>query len=189
MKPIWMPIAALIWLGTAAFVGYYNWGWWRQPPIGFLPSLLFGIFFGGLILGCFGAVLGLTACGISDLIGRRAETIWRECWRANIASMRNADGIHGSISGGIFMVSGHVDSHEIYYYYTTDGPDRYKPHSWRPDQYTTVIEEDRRNNGEVVQFEIAFANESSYWFGFPDNKLRMDFHIPKGSLVHQYSIK
>lgn len=186
--PLWFPMFGGLWFALAVFVLWLNWGWWRNPILGFWAELTFPLLIGGMIFAMlFAGAMG-AAAGLSEYIGNRTASVWRECWRANLASIRNADGVQGSISGGIFVLSGHIGSSEVYYYYTTDCPDRYKPRKHFPNSDTTIIEEERAD-GEVVQFDTAFRDPSMYRWAWPNDRLRMDFHIPRGSLAHQFSIK
>lgn len=185
MKPIWFPLSYALWIGVASYVVWLNRGYWRNRD---WIETLFPGFFGIVILGMFLAALIAGSFGISSVLGERADLDWHQCWRANLVSMRNADGVSGSIRGGIFVLSGQTDSREVYYYYTTKGVDHYKAHRWEPNSDTTIIEVDG-SDAYVVQFDTVFHHSWMEWFGTTNDRLRMDFHIPRGSLVHQFSLK
>lgn len=187
MKPIWIPLFVLIVVAIDMFVIYHNWGWWRGI-LGFWAELLSGLFFFAVAnLFMFMAAFG-AGYGLSRLIAADKPLIWRPGWHAKLASLRNADGVHGQISGGMFLISGFIDSAEVYYYYTDEGGEAYKPHSWRPNRDTTVYEEDRED-AECFQFTTAFRDDWLYWIAIPDDRVRMDFRIPRGSLVRNYALK
>lgn len=185
---IWPTLPALLAPFFGVFLIWFNWGWWRDGALGFWEDLLFPLFFGIFFYAVFIGALSLAGFGLGRLIGDNCDQVWAENWRGRLVSLRSADGIQGSIGGGIFLVSGYIESRQVYYYYTDDGPNRYKPHRWFPDENTTIIEEDRVD-GEVIQYEVAFKNKAIEWFGIAPDRYRMDFHIPRGSLKQQFSVE
>jgi len=189
MKPIQFPLAGVLWLWIVVFIIYHNWGWWRPDgTFSFWENFLFGTF--GVVAGSGIAalVLGGAAYASAYALGRRAPCEWKPGWHGTLASLRNSDGVQGSLHGGIFLMSGHIGSTEVFYYYTTDGPDHYKPDKWYVDGDTTVIEEDR-TDGDVQQFVTVFAQPWRAWIAIPNGRVRMDFRIPRGSLVHNYHLE
>lgn len=168
----------------------HAWGWWRnEQGFDFWFVLVMPFILGGLInVLALGGGYGLGYL-IGTFIGRHSDQVWQQYWHANLASLRNSDGIKGEIHGGAFLLSGRIGSEEVYYYYTNEGDSHYKPHKWFADSNTTVIEEDR-TDAEVYQYDAHFkAGEWLNLFAIARTDIRMDFHIPKGSLVQQYSLK
>lgn len=163
-----------------------TWGWWRTESDWL--DIAFLIFISVVLTVAAVILSGLLAVGIATWIGSMSDQVWEKGWHGKLASLRNSDGIQGSFAGGMFLMAGGVGSTEMYYYYEDKGDGKYKPHKWSVDQYTTVYEEDRKD-GEVQQFETSFKHQWVSAFAFPPNDYRMDFHIPKGSLVQQYSLK
>jgi hypothetical protein len=189
MKPIWHPLFTVIVLGLMLYVAWRNYPWWNEnscdsgqvekyttPVIACLITLL-----------AWGAAMGI-ACAIDSVIADHSEQEWGECWKANMVSLRGADGISGSISGGIFMLSGHVGSEQFYHYYTVADDGSFKPHKWKAGSTTRVYEEDRKD-GQVVQWDKHFKRTWISWFAEPSDSVAMDFHIPKGSLKQNFSLE
>jgi hypothetical protein len=187
MKPIWYPLFGLSVLALAFYVACSNWGWWREP-YGGQVALWMGLVLGSMVTGLvFGISMG-AARFMSDFIGALSEQEWRVCWKASMISLRGSDGVSGSISGGIFMMSGRVGSENYYSYYTTSDDGAFHPHKWRADSDTRVFEEDRKD-GEIVQWDTHFKSDWVSWLATPNGRVRMDFHIPQGSLRQSFSIE
>lgn len=191
LKPIWPALFIFAILVLEFFVWRSEWGWWRDPyhPNEWWIGLLIPLFLGLIVSGM--AITGAAALGygLGYVIGRHCKKVWRLCWRARLASLRSVDGAEGSISGNVFMIAGNIGSRQVYYYYTTHEPDAYVPHKWFPNQDTTIWEEDR-SDGEVKQFETVFDyGDSMLWIAVPEERYRMDFHIPRGSLKRQFLVE
>lgn len=184
MKPIWYPLFTGLIVALALYVAYRNWPWWHEDQF----EKWMGLFLGALItFGAWGASMGL-ACGIASIIADHAEQDYGVCWKAAMVSLRSSDGVSGSMSGGIFMMSGHVGSEQFYHYYTSNKDGAFQPHKWKANSRTRVYEEDRKD-GEIVQWDKHFKHEWVLWFADPDDDIAMDFHIPKGSLKQQFSLE
>lgn len=186
MKPIWYPLFAVFILYLAGLLAYRNWEWWRTTDDQIEKWL-------GLLLGCVATVCALAAAmgaasGVSSLIADHSEQEWRVCWKADMVSLRGSDGVAGTVSGGIFMLSGRIGSEQFYNYYTTSKDGAFRPHKWRADHWTRVFEEDRKD-GEVTEWDQHFKKDWLLWFADPDDGLAMDFHIPKGSLRQSFSLE
>lgn len=175
-------------VALALYIAYANYPWWHaggyDPQFDKWFPLGWGIF---LTVVAAGGAFGL-GCGAAAIVGGNSKQIWNECWRAPMVAMRSSDGIHGTVAGGVFMISGQIDSAQVYYYYTLKRDGSFQPHKWRPDNDTSIFEEDRKD-GEVVQCDSAFKKPWVDWFGFPNDRLRMDFHIPRGSLRQGFELK
>jgi len=174
----------------ALYCIYRMWPWWSSQSWGERQAEIWlPVFLGVLITGL--STLGTAAlgCWLADCIGSRCSQIWKICWRAKLATLRSSDGTEGKIRGGIFLVSGYMQSRQVYYYYTTAGDSSYKPHKWFPDEWTTIYEEDRQD-GEVQQFDCHFKRgDWLFWFATPADDYRMDFHIPRGSIQQQFKLE
>lgn len=186
MKPIWYPLFAVCILGLAGYVFYRNWGWWR--PDNDQVEKWLGLLFGCLLTaGAFAGAMG-AAYGVSSFITNHSEQEWRVCWKAEMVSLRGSDGVAGSISGGIFMLSGHIGSAQFYNYYTNGNDNVFHPHKWKADSRTRIFEGDRKD-GEVIEWDQHFKKDWLLWFADPDDGLAMDFYIPKGSLRQSFSLE
>jgi hypothetical protein len=188
MKPIWSMLCFAPSI-LALYVLHANWGWWRDDS-GFDRWVMK---IGPILLGLIATAVLTGACagiaeGVSSLIRIRTDLVWQECWTAKMVSMRSADGVSGSLSGGIFMIVGHVDTDQIYFYYTLNQDGSFQPHKWKADDLTRIYEEDRQD-GEVHQFDIQLKRAWMSWFTEPDERLKMEFHIPKGSLKQQFKVQ
>lgn len=86
------------------------------------------------------------------------------------------------------MVMGHVDSKLVYSYYTQNKDGSFQSHQWYPNSDTAIFEETRQD-GEVRQFDIKLKNDWMNWFAEPDDRLKMEFHIPKGSLRQEFKLQ
>ena len=172
-------------LATIARIAFANYPWWTgSDPIDIWAPVAMTALFG--LIACF--VAGALGYGLGRLIASCAKGQWDECWRGKMVSMRNADGPEGSMSGGIFMMSGHVGTDQVYFYYTLKNDGSFQPHRWTPDNDTSIFEESRED-GEVVQFNRGFGHDLIWLVAIPDDRLRMDFHIPKGSLKQSFALK
>lgn len=188
MKPIWYPLFLFFVLSLAAYVTYRNWGWWRED--GKTDQFLLWL---PLVISCIvtALVCGLSllaAHGVASFIGSKSDQEWEQCWRADMVSLRQADGIQGSIAGGVFMIVGRVDSKQIYHYYTKGRDGAFHPDHWTADNFTRIFEEDRKD-GTVVQFKERFRHRWLEWIAETDGDYQMDFHIPKGSLRRDFTLE
>lgn len=189
MKPIQYPLFATAILCIVAYAIYRNWGWWRGPYSDGM-DLWFGIFvivFCTIIgeAGAMGAALG-----IDSYVASKAAQKWVVYGEWQMVSMRSTDGISGSVTGGIFMISGSVGSDTYYkfYYKEGGGGDAIIPGQWDAGSDTRIYQEDR-SDGEMVEWRRAFVHPWVTWFATPSQRYRMDFHIPKGRLKEQFSIE
>lgn len=191
MKPIEYPILISLPIALAFYVLYRNWGWWSEAGSDnvefWFQVVVFpiaGAFF------CF--LLCILMLGVSSLIdstvASHAAQFWSQNWTGKMVSMRSSDGVEGSISGGFFMIQGRIGSEIVYTYYTLNEDGSFQPGKWNADQDTSIYEEDRKD-GSVVQYVEKFANSKLNWISTPDVRLRMEFHIPKGSLQQNFTIK
>lgn len=188
MKPIWQWLFPLCVFGLAIYIAWSNYPWWHKPEFGWQGDKWFGWIAGTVATLILCAIASGLGDGLASIIGEHCDQIWQRCGRDQMVSMRSADGVHGSFAGGIFMMSGTVDSAQIYYYYATKPDGSFKPKKWRPDGDTSIFEEDR-TDGEVIQFDSAFANPKRAWIADTNDRVRMDFHIPKGSIRQQFKLE
>lgn len=185
IRPIWPWLFPLIALCFAVYCFWRNWGWWRPGHDAvemFAPAAL-----GSVLTAVICVLAVLLGWGLSSLIGQHSTQSWEENWSGKMVAMRNADGITGSVKGGLFILSGSVDSNQVYHYYYTSGS-AFKPDSWTVDRDTYVYEEDR-TDGEIVQSHRVFVRRWLGWIAEPEERHRMDFHIPKGSLKQSFAIE
>jgi len=188
MKPIQYPLFLGVVLLTAVFLLYYNWGWWHgDTGADRLFFIVMPLVLGALVtfVLCLGA-MGLAAM-LDSWVASHCRQRWEENWRGELVAMRNADGVKGSIRGGLFLLSGQVASRQVYHYYYRTGK-AFKPDSWTIDENVYVYEEDRAD-GEVIQSHRVFVRESVNWFASPSDGHRMEFHIPKGSLRQSFTLE
>lgn len=188
LKPIWPVLFVAIPLAVAIYLVVHYWGWWRNGDLGFAAEFWFPVVIGAIatVLAC--GICAALGCGLSDLIGEHMKQRWHSCWSGEMVSMRNSDQVSGSLTGGIFMISGSIGGDQTYFYYTLNKDGSYAPHKWRPDSDTSIYEEDRKD-GEVQQFDMEFVSPLAYWIATPSDRLAMDFHVPKGSIKQEFSLK
>lgn len=184
MKPIWYWLFPLCVVVLGVYVAYHNYPWWHDDPI----DKWFGWGMGTLVTAFLAFLSVGLACGVASLIGDWSDQVWIECWRGKMVSLRSADGVAGRFASGLFMVSGYVDSRQTYFYYTLNSNGSFQPGRWKPDSDTSVFEEERQD-GEVIQSKERFKHEWIAWFGDSGDRLKMEFHIPKGSLKQQFSLE
>ena len=183
MKPIWPWLFPLLVLGLAIYIAIRNYPWWQDEFEKWFISVTVTFF---VLFAMFGACgLGV---GVSSVIGKMAEWKWEKNWTQEMVSMRNADGIHGEVAGGVFMISGFVDSVQVYHYYTRNENGSFAPHSWRANGYTSVFEGEKFD-GRVQQWVQVFVHPRMEWFGYPEGDVAMQFFIPKGSLQQKFELK
>lgn len=186
MKPIWFPLFGAAFLGLFVYVIHRNWPWFHDGAYKWI-DLCFGCFISLVFLVIGGlASLGLAA-GLTSLISSRTAKVWHEYGSWKMVSMRNADGISGSISGGLFMLSGHVGSENVYFYYTLNQDGSFQPGKWTANSLTSIYEEERKD-GKIIQYDIHLKHENMNWIAWPDDRLKMEFHIPKGSLQQTFKV-
>lgn len=171
-----------------AYANHWKWGYDRSD---FWLLLAAGV----VITAMLTLAAGAAGFGVSSIVGDYLVTgkyrqYWTNepIWKGQMVSMRSSDGVQGSVAGGIFMISGRIDSSQVYYYYTRNQNGSFKPQKWHPDSDTAIYEEDRKD-GEVLQFATEFRPEWLEWIGTKQNRLRMDFHVPKGSIHQEFDLK
>lgn len=185
MKPILPLLFGTLVLMAAIRITWLNYPWWDH---GDQAEKWFGVFLGTMATVIAGALSVGLGIALSSWIGSQSEQVWHRCWTGTMVSIRSADGIEGKLHGGVFLMSGHVNSAQIYYYYTRASDGAFKPHKWKADNDTSVYEEDRKD-GAVVQYDLQFKRTWIEWFGVTDDRLAMEFHIPKGSLKQEFSLE
>jgi hypothetical protein len=185
--PIWYPLFGTIVIGLAIYVLHRNWGWWRGPDMDQIDlwiPLVMGVLVSAMV---FAGAMGLAAV-LAAIIRSFAEEESRIGWKGRMVSLRGMDGVSGSISGGIFMMSGHVGSQQFYTYYTAEKDGAFHPRKWKVGSGTRVFEEDRQD-GEAIRWDWHFKRRWVYWFAEEPDGVAMDFHIPKGSLKQSFSLE
>lgn len=180
MKPIFPWLFPVLVAGLAIYIAIRTLDYRSQDRFDFWFPLGFGTFITAFV--CVVAC-GL-GCWLSNFVGRHCDQVWIKGWTAKMINMRSADGIEGRIAGGIFLTVGYVQSNQTYYYYTEVSPSAFQAHHWTPDSNTTIFEEDRQD-GQVQQWSAALKHSSANWFAFAGDEVRVDFHIPKGSIARE----
>lgn len=195
MKPIWPLLFVAIVVAFWLFCWKYGWRsfmeMWHENEYGSLIPKFFAGFIAVMttalmLLVCVGA--GAIGFGVARMVGGAMPQVWHECWRSQLVSMRNADGETGSIKGSVFLIAGSIGQSSTYFYYTTTSDGGFRQQKWTPNNDTTIYEEDRAG-GEVVQFDEQLAKPWMAWFGEADDRLRMDFYVPVGSVQKQFVLK
>ena len=182
IKPIWFWLFSLVIVCFAAYVAWRNYPWWGDSTDKWLGWIM-----GGFITCTIAGLSMPVGFWFADYLGAHSSQVWEENWRGKMVSMRNADGVKGSISGGLFILSGQVESSQVYHYYYQSGT-AFKPDSWTVDPDTFVYEEER-TDGEIVQSRRVFKRRWLAWIAEPSDRHRMDFHIPKGALKQSFSLQ
>lgn len=183
-QPIWPWIFPLLVISLGLYLAFRNLHWRDDDRIEFWFPLVLG----GLATVFIAGISCAIGYGLADTIGSHSEQIWHSCWSGNMVSLRNSDGVSGHISGGLFMLVGGIESRQVYHYYTLKSDGSFQPQHWTPDSDTSVFEEDRKD-GQVVQFDEQFKRGWVNWVATPGDRLRMDFHIPKGTLRKNFSLE
>jgi hypothetical protein len=185
MKPIepYVMVGAVV--GIAIYFAVRNFREWvDEDAVGKSAFAALGVF----VVACL--CLGAWAFGfaIAGLIGDRSSQVWHKIWHGKMVAMRNSDAQHGVYAGSLFMVVGFVGPTQVYYYYTARPDGGLTPHQWDADQDCIIYEEDRQD-GDVIQYDMRLRDSWLEWIALPGHRLAMDFHIPKGSLKKEFSIK
>lgn len=150
--------------------------------LGLLMTALCGVF------GCGGGlVLAIAAGGAfgTDLMDQQPSE------RAVLASLRTADGVSGSVGGGLFLISGVIGTDQFYFYYKQDGDALVQGKVMAgPGAY---IYEEERAGGEldVYQWHTVMPHAWMKWLtvelGPPSHTYY--FHVPKGSVRRQFNVQ
>lgn len=100
---------------------------------------------------------------------------------ASLATLRSSQGI----SGSFFLGSGSIGSDMYYFYYESDGGNRYSPRQRRAGGGVYVYEEDRKD-ASVQIFEWHFKRNWMRFFAFGPEGETTRFRVPKGSILQGY---
>lgn len=198
MKPIWpflfIGVVFVLWL-TVWYFGFPSWLSMWAPVTDEYDNRAIDIVFAcfialvsvaALVLFSFGG--GGLGYGLASIIGDGVSQKWKQSWKGDMVSMRNADGETGSVVGGLFMIAGSIDQSSVYFYYTKTSDGGFRQQSWKPDGNTTIYEQDRKD-GQAVQYKRVFENPKYYWIAEPDDDVAMSFFVPKGSVQKQFKLK
>jgi len=138
-------------------------------------------------------VVAVMVCfGIGSMFGSmfNGMKIWKfkEIESEPLISIRDKDGdIQGSISGGMFIFSGQVNSSPYYFYYTKNEDGSYQPGKVRADSSVRIFEEDTDSPRLVTK-----QTETDRWwvevFGLCDTATRYEIHVPKGTVRREMSV-
>lgn len=189
LPPIWYVLFPILVVALAGYLMYRNWPWW--PPVGkydhyeimIFPMVLGGIVTAVVIFAAFGA-----AAVLSSVIGSHLDEVWILRGKLPMVSMRSGDGLNGGATGGLFVMSAWVNSSQVYSYYTLHKDGSFHPNQWTTDADTAVYEEDR-TDGELVIYDPVFKHPWMSWLGDNRTATRGEFHIPKGSIRKEFSLK
>ncbi len=156
-------------------------------PWGFFGWVVAVIFF------CLVTVLAFLVCsGIAAAFGSVFDgmKIWqyKEVGSQTLISIRDKDGdIQGSISGGMFIFSGQVNSSPYYFYYTMNEDGSYQPGKVRADESVRIFEEDT-DSPRLITKESDTDRWWAHSFGFCNTDTRYEIHVPKGTVRREMSI-
>lgn len=162
------------------------WNIWHDSIIdGGLERVVFSI--GALGIAC--AVGLIASLGVATFIGSTAdESIVNPAGHvAPLVSMRSADGISGSLRGGLFVMSGTIGTEQYYFWYEQDGK-AIVPRKVHAGGGVYVFEEDRKD-AVVKVFDWSFTHAWVSWFGVKDSGKTWEFHVPVGTVQKQLSVQ
>ncbi len=129
-----------------------------------------------------GAVIGLI---IATIIGISMPTTWVKSYEVSLASIRTSD----SANGHFFLGSGSFQGHTYYAYNILDDDGGTEARTIQADTGFVDVKYDAPEGaGKLVVYQRMVANPSR-WILPPDSAEFVEFHVPKGSLHAEFSIR
>ncbi len=132
----------------------------------------------------FGAILGATAAlFVADNLEHREV----ELLRTPLAAMRNGTGL----SGQFVLGSGSIESTSVYRFLRQESDGGVTPSEVKADSLVRIYEDDSlQQTGYMSQIYSVLSTASSWdWFMLGTRRfVRYEFHVPKGTVVHQFKI-
>ncbi len=128
------------------------------------------------------------ATGIATAIGSALPSAidTKPSHTATLVALRSSDGVEGSFRGSFFLGVGHIGSQLYYFWYEQSG-NAVTPRQHAAGVGTYVYEEDRAM-AEVRVFDWHFKRAWWGWFAFEGFGKTWEFHVPKGTVKHGYSL-
>ena len=128
-------------------------------------------------------VCGLIVLSVGLYIKDSADVVWYYAGEQPLVSIKAQPSVSGS---GLFFLQ--VSSDNDYYYYVGDNTVGYSQHHVSP--YASLVFE-TDSTPKVIWYKPKYKNpDVSKWIGDIDSDwVRYGFYIPKGSILHQYSVQ
>ncbi len=145
------------------------------------------VFFASLISLAVLMTACMAASGVGSLLDAMKIWRWVEQESETLIAVRDKDGVKGSMSGGIFIFSGSVNSSPYYFYYTQNEDGSYEPGKIEADGSVKIFETD-----EGVPRLVRMQMEHGKWWpdllGFTDGPVQYHFYVPKGTVRREMSV-
>lgn len=140
-----------------------------------IGDIIAGVVF-TVVFGAFGLLLG---GGIASFIGYAFPQRAEPSDRYELVALRDNIGM----SGSFFLGTGSIDQEITYFFYRKEGT------GFKADKVSNaVIFEDEETQPYVQKYDSEFKN--SFWdiFVFPMKEYPTEIHIPKGSILQNYTL-
>lgn len=114
---------------------------------------------------------------------------WQPYSETPLAVVYDSQGISGGVSGGLFVVSGYVNSELVFNVYEKTGDNEYRPKSYKGSE--CLIREEDRKDAKIVQFYRELGTEKQrYWWtlGVPGQYSARYIYVPKGTVRTGFSL-
>lgn len=133
---------------------------------------------------CIGAIYG--AC-IGVYVANNLEHQEVELRRTPLAAMRNATGL----SGQFVLGSGSIETSSVYRYLEQESDGGVTPAEVKADGRVRIYEDGSlQETGYLSEiYSLPCSNSPWKWFALGGRRFaRYEFHVPKGTVVHQFKI-
>lgn len=162
-------------------------------------SIIAGTILGRLVLYFFnpradridkGAVFVVAAilgAGAGLLVGDSMEHREVESLRTPLAAMRNGSGL----SGQFVLGSGSIETSSVYRYLQQESDGGVTPAEVKADGRVRIYEDGSlQETGYLSEiYSLPCTNSAWKWFALGGRRfVRYEFHVPKGTVVHQFKI-
>jgi hypothetical protein len=170
---------AVMWVVLAAWV-IQSEGWPGEPILWIAGGGISAITLGVSIAIGFGI-----AAWIGSGLPQRMDSA--PFYTAKLVSIRSGDGVTGSITGGAFLIVGHIGTEQYYFWYEQSG-DSVTPRQ-KPVGVGTYVYDEDRHDAEFQQFAWHFTQ--SWWrlFAFDPGGTTNHFHVPKGTVSRTFQLQ
>jgi len=145
---------------------------------------------GGIVLSFFASVVVPCVVGVS--VGEYEQVIVEPCYE-DIVALKDNSVIEGKMSGGIFIISGYIESKPCYYYYKKVGDAFQQSHIMADG--VLIFEDTPDGEGYIVYKESyrkltdESANSLRHWVVLwteRDRHTDIEIHVPEGTVVNQF---
>lgn len=165
----------MIWITIGGLGGLYI-GYKFIEPDG-LMSWFMTLFIGAML-----SILGIgLGCWLGALIGSAVHQEFGVVNQSQLIAL--ADG--SQLNGHFFLGSGSMNEEMVYFYYRKEG------NGFKADKRNAsraVIFADEETSPYVRDYQAKFSNIFWYWVAIPLKEKPSEFHIPKGSILQNYTL-